>query len=852
MNKLFLFFSFFCVSSLFSQRIIGTVSSQNGNLIDASIVIKKNNKIIYFDFSDVNGNFSVAKEKLDSITIEISKKGFTKQIKKLFIVKDTKINFVLLAKEIALEEVVIKKPRAIIIKQDTIVYNPSLFKDGTERVVEDLLKKLPGFSVRDNGKIFFKNKEIQSLMLEGDDLFNSQYIIGSKNIPIDLVESIEAVENFNTNKVLQKITESNKVALNLKLKKEKTSLSLTADLQNDFYSKYNNSTTAILLNDKIKGFSTIGLNNLGNTYSFGSIFSGNDDKQFSRGNNTEMLSQGNFPTFLGDNNSLLNNGKYNYTSFIKNLTKKTKANFGFTYYQDKIIQDFINQSNFKFNEDSITIFTRELQTKKNKSLTLNNTTTYYNETDLQVESKFLLKLNQTDLNIDLNNNGGFKTSFLNTDSFYFGAKTELTKKLSETSAINSYLFLSHTNSAQDLNLTPGLTFLDSNNLKNIQISDYKNLFMISAVEFYKNWSKLKLKFSNSTELENEKLNTVLLNSENNPISSDYINYANFKIIDTNFKIHASFTQKNFNLSATNKIEYNHLSFNDKYKNRFVLLLDTNLKYKFNKKNLITPKLNQLYEGFVLNSFRNINNNQSILDYIKTRNGRLSYNLNDIYNTFTSSFGVGYSHSDKGYYQSNAITNDITFLRTVLLNLGNDRFYFDFNADKLIPFLKTTVKINTSYSKFSSFNFINDSELRTIKSEAVDLDLLLYTGFKTKLNYTNNIKIQSNFFEINNSNTALTQIKNEFKIIYKISDKNNFNCQLQTFIPDSERNVSYNFLNFEITHKFLKQNIETYLKCQNLFNITTYEDRFISDFGSSFYSYNLQERFLLLGIVCKVL
>jgi hypothetical protein len=215
MNKLFLFFSFFCVSSLFSQRIIGTVSSQNGNLIDASIVIKKNNKIIYFDFSDVNGNFSVAKEKLDSITIEISKKGFTKQIKKLFIVKDTKINFVLLAKEIALEEVVIKKPRAIIIKQDTIVYNPSLFKDGTERVVEDLLKKLPGFSVRDNGKIFFKNKEIQSLMLEGDDLFNSQYIIGSKNIPIDLVESIEAVENFNTNKVLQKITESNKVALNL-------------------------------------------------------------------------------------------------------------------------------------------------------------------------------------------------------------------------------------------------------------------------------------------------------------------------------------------------------------------------------------------------------------------------------------------------------------------------------------------------------------------------------------------------------------------------------------------------------------------------------------------------------------
>jgi hypothetical protein len=71
------------------------------------------------------------------------------------------------------------------------------------------------------------------------------------------------------------------------------------------------------------------------------------------------------------------------------------------------------------------------------------------------------------------------------------------------------------------------------------------------------------------------------------------------------------------------------------------------------------------------------------------------------------------------------------------------------------------------------------------------------------------------------------------------------------LPDTKRNVNYNFLNFEITHKFLKQNIETYVKAQNLFNIKKYEDRFISDFGSSFYSYNLQERFLLLGIVCKV-
>jgi hypothetical protein len=860
MNKYYFLSILFFSISIYSQKITGSITSEDSAIANASVVIKKNNKIIFFDFSDTNGNFSFTQEKLESISIEVFKTGFQKKTTSVLITKDTKVAIDLVAKEIALDEVIIQKPKAITEKQDTIVYNPKLFKDGTERVVEDLLKKLPGISVRDNGKIFFKNKEIQSLMLEGDDLFNSQYTIGSKNIPIDLVESIEAIENFNTNKVLQKITESDKVALNLKLKKDKTNLNLNADLQNDFYSKYNNVATAILLNEKIKAFSTLGLNNLGVNYESDFSFSGKDNLQFNTGRKKELLSLGNFPTFLGDNNSLLNNGKQLFTSFIKNLTKQTKANFGVSVYHDKINQDFINQSNYTINQDTISIFTREIQTKRPTTITLNNTTSYYNDDDLQIETKVLAQLNRSDLLNDINNNGNSLTSDLQTKSYYIGTKTELTKKLASNSAINGFLFLSNSKSNQVFQINPGFVNFDNPDSKSIQKSEIHSTSINSDVAFFKNYKFLKIKVSNNFEFQNDQLNSILTDTNNQQIQSDFINDNVYKILQNNLILNFNYKRNKFKISSTTQFLYNNLKFDKQDKQKTTVLIGMNFKYRLNKKNTITldykedlnfPKLDNLFDGFILTSFRTLSSNQSILDYIKTKDGRLSYNFNDVYNTFTLSFGGGYSYSDKDYYQSNTFTNDVTYLNTALLNLGNDRIYFDFNVDKLVPFIKTTVKLNTTYSNFSSFNFINNSELRNVKNQAINLDLLLYTGFKSKINYTNKTTIQANYFEINNSNTNLAQLKNEFKIIYKISETNNFKCQLQTFLPDTKRNVNYNFLNFEITHKFLKQNIETYVKAQNLFNIKKYEDRFISDFGSSFYSYNLQERFLLLGIVCKV-
>ena len=65
-----------------------------------------------------------------------------------------------------LKEVIVEKKIPIITKKDTLVYNPDNFKDGSERVIEDLLKKLPGIKVEDNGEIKFKGKPIKKMLLD--------------------------------------------------------------------------------------------------------------------------------------------------------------------------------------------------------------------------------------------------------------------------------------------------------------------------------------------------------------------------------------------------------------------------------------------------------------------------------------------------------------------------------------------------------------------------------------------------------------------------------------------------------------------------------------------------------------
>ena len=117
-----------------------------------------------------------------------------------------------------LDEVTVTAPKMEMKGDDTVSYNVASFRAQEDLVIEDVLRKLPGITVRDNGQILYKAKPIAGLTIDGMDLLKGRYGIATRNISPDHIASVEILENHQAIKALKDLVPSDKTYINLKLK----------------------------------------------------------------------------------------------------------------------------------------------------------------------------------------------------------------------------------------------------------------------------------------------------------------------------------------------------------------------------------------------------------------------------------------------------------------------------------------------------------------------------------------------------------------------------------------------------------------------------------------------------------
>ena len=121
-------------------------------------------------------------------------------------------------KQVELKEVVVKL--SPIRKQgDTLVYNVGSFLQKGDRHLEDVLKKLPGIKVAENGSVSYQGRAINRFYIEGQDLMGNNYTQASRNMPINAVRDVEVLENHQPVKMMQGRKPSESAALNIRLDK---------------------------------------------------------------------------------------------------------------------------------------------------------------------------------------------------------------------------------------------------------------------------------------------------------------------------------------------------------------------------------------------------------------------------------------------------------------------------------------------------------------------------------------------------------------------------------------------------------------------------------------------------------
>ena len=83
---------------------------------------------------------------------------------------------------------------AILIKKDTIEYNASSFKTTDNDVLEDLLKKLPGVEIAEDGGITVNGETIKKITINGKTFFLDDPQLASKNIPAKIINKLKVID----------------------------------------------------------------------------------------------------------------------------------------------------------------------------------------------------------------------------------------------------------------------------------------------------------------------------------------------------------------------------------------------------------------------------------------------------------------------------------------------------------------------------------------------------------------------------------------------------------------------------------------------------------------------------------
>ena len=228
MNKIF-FVVVFCLTNMaFSQiKLQGIVKDSIGNPLELANVIAINQEtkaLESYAITDAKGFYKLALSKNSEYGLQVSYIGM-KTFKEIIALKsdDLERDFTLQLDNV-LDAVELTYEMPVTVKGDTLVYNADSFKNGSERKLEDIIEKLPGVEINEDGQIEVEGKVVNKLMVNGKDFFDGDTKLAPKNIPSSAVDKIQVLRNYSEVSQLSGVTNNqDNVAMNIKLKQGKES-----------------------------------------------------------------------------------------------------------------------------------------------------------------------------------------------------------------------------------------------------------------------------------------------------------------------------------------------------------------------------------------------------------------------------------------------------------------------------------------------------------------------------------------------------------------------------------------------------------------------------------------------------
>ncbi|KIX20809.1 TonB-dependent receptor [Flavobacterium sp. 316] len=892
-----LIIAFLLITSIgFSQniRFEGIVKDSTGLGLEMANVMAINNDTKAMDayaITNENGKFILNLKTNTSYKIKASYIGFQSFEKNVSTTSSNMTYDISMAQGVQLNDVEVVYEMPVSISGDTIIYNSDSFTNGTERKLEDVLKKLPGVEVNKDGEIQVEGKTVQKVMVEGKDFFDGDTKIATKNIPADALDKIQVLRNYNEVSNLKGLENNDEnIAINIKLKEGKKNFwfgDFTAGIgvghKEDRY----------IVNPKLFYYSPkYSINVIGNINNIGELpltmrdyfkFTGGFRSMMRKGGSSFNVSSNDLGILGLRNNQAANiDTKFGAANFSYNPSKSwTLSGFGIflgnkTDVQTNSVNDlpegasansveekedisrqksdlgifklsssYIPSAKTHFDYDAIVKFSNQKENqsvtstelgdiytnKKQKPFSINQNLNYYYTLDdknvFAFETQHLYQQEDPFYNANLQNLAFNLGSEYNTMQVRDDVSQKRFVKTNKTDIKFDYYYMLTPKS--NINVTVGNTY------------SYQNfdshIFQV---------------------LDNQAVNDLNSEESNNDVSyafNDVFLGLHYKFITGKFTFNPGFSVHNYNtkdiqLGGQNKQSFNR--FLPDFYAQYQIKKSENLTYNFSLSNNFTDIV-KLAEGLVFSNYNNLFSGNRLLENSLSQVHSLRYFKYNMFNFENIFANISYTRQVDAIKNKALLTsaNQVTSSVNIDSNFADETFSGSANYGRsFAKYYKASAGFNLNWSKFNNIRVLSSTEekVQTTESFSQNYNVRFSTNYKKipniSLQYTYGINDNSSsvFYTDNPSVELEYYFLNAFSFVSEYSFYHNRN-RAKTI--DTE----YDFLSSSLTYQKKDSKVEWKLSGTNLLNTKALNSNSFNQLGgtNSFSSYIVQPRYIILSM-----
>ena len=841
------------------KQLTGLLKGSTGKpTVNIPVMLKNGqDRIVRFAYSNVEGKYTIALPDTAHpglLYLEVNGINYNsrrQQLEEGRLVYD----FLLEEKVTVLPEVKVTGKPLIITQGDTLSYNVHSFEREEDRSIGDVIRRLPGITVAEDGQISYNGKPIFNLYIHGDDLMDGRYGLATRTISKDMIKSVDVIRNYQPLKVFLGKVFTGNVAMNLVLKDELGfRLSGQAMVGAGLPEQFDAALNGIVLNRQFKMLNSLQGNNTGVDYR-------NDFKQLSSQeflntiNNTHpanLLSMGTSQApDLPRSNYYLNRSATMNANNLFNTKKGLQIRSNLLVFLDRNTSDYHSTVDYYLSGDTIRYNERQIVLNKPYIIST-SLTAMVNKKGFFLNNTFRARFEGEKTTGFLNFNGKDFGQRLHQQILDLSNEFNWVPALKRKGIIELKWYINSYSNLQFLDINSGLQpdILNNGRPYAAAMQHVETPALSSHILFsYRTKDHLikqnyLLGVINERQQLNSSLNLTQLNSNVTDYTGDQGNALHWRHDKIYLNALYDIKKDSWDAALSLPLAWQSIHYGqNEYalgidRNRFYVNPSARLKLYFNAEDHLSLSysynntigdISGVYRGLILANYQSLLTNDAGLQEKYTSSSGMYYNFQRSIIMLFIYAGLNYNKIKAGFIASSVLTDNIR--RIILLPYENDQSTLSANAgiSKYLFALKTTASLKTVFRKANFTQFINSDKLPffnnniilTVATESKFLNsfILSYngtgnwiTGKKAVKDAGNKMKSKVKRFD---QNIALghSPVNNLF---LTIKGRHLYSSQANA------SNINYLFLDANLRYKHTRWRTDLEFDVTNIANVKNYE------------------------------